>query len=122
MRAKSKRNFILLLALIAVVGFVNNALLGFGIYDATKWLPAITGILLGLALMIEGGIKKVKSYFKGGLTGAEITHIVTAGTGFVVAVGSALMLFGMSIASLQGVFGFANLLAAVMVVIELFVE
>ncbi len=80
---KAKPKFLLILSVVSILGFLAMALEGFGITSFGAVLSGLSFIVVGIGLAIVGGIKKIFSYTKGGLTSIEVTHILSVMLGIV---------------------------------------
>ena len=84
-----KIKFTTYLGLISIAGFVAIFLNALAKIDIGGYVDSMLFLLIGLSLFISGGYKLIFSYFKGGLTPAEISKIVS------VVVGVASMFVGL---------------------------
>ena len=77
-RVKVSESFIVALAVVSIVGFVgivSNSLFGRNINPYTE---SLLMMIIGIGLIIESEIKKLKNLKKQGLTPTNFTHITTA--------------------------------------------
>lgn len=77
-RVKVSESFIVALAIVSIVGFggiVSSNLFG---RDINPYTESLLMIIIGVGLIIESEIKKLKRLKKQGLTPTNFTHLTTA--------------------------------------------
>lgn len=91
--SKVKINFIKILAIISILGFIGIALDSFKIIDLRNEIVGLTFVLVGIGLFIEGNIRSFFKMFRNGLTKSEVSHIMAIVMGFFGILAGMLTIF-----------------------------
>lgn len=123
-RLKAKNPFILILALISLVGFTFSSILFFFEKDLSAWQLPIIQTLLGIGFIFESEIRKTIAQLstKKAKLGKIFGHIITFILGIIILIGGILLLLNVPIAlGLASFLGFANVMAVLVIILEVFV-
>ena len=93
-KVKVSQKFITALAIVSILGFVGIISQSFFGYDASYYIESLLMFIIGIGLIVESKVKKLKSLERG-LTSSNITHLTTVIIG--------------SIAILAGIFSFPQI-------------
>lgn len=121
---KFKSKFVLLLALITILGLLVSALIDFDVFDLTPYSSGIISIILGFGLMLEGNIRTMLGFFRKGtkIELPEVVHIFAAIIGLIVFVVGVLAVVGIAIPTAAlGITGTVKSIAIFVVIAEYFV-
>ena len=121
-KPKISKGFSNILFIVANIGMVSLILKFFGIIDYDQYIVWVTSVLFGLGMIIESQIRMWFKMAKKGLTTIEMAHIVTGVVGVMIFLSGLIGLFKNELpAQLQGIIGFAYIIALIMTWIERFV-
>lgn len=90
MARRQRLGFSTFLAVVSIMGFIAVVLNTWTPIDIGVWVDGLIFIIIGIGLAMVGGLFSIREYFRDGLTGEEVSHIITALLG-VVAVGVGLV-------------------------------
>lgn len=81
-KVKVSQKFVTALAIVSILGFSGIVSQSFFNYDLSYYIESLLMFIIGIGLMLESKIKKLKSLERG-LTSNNITHLTTVVIGFI---------------------------------------
>jgi len=84
-KIKVSQKFITALAIVSILGFAGIISQAFFEYDSGDYIESLLMLIIGLGLIIESKIKKLKSLERG-LTSNNITHLTTVTIGIIAVI------------------------------------
>lgn len=75
-QVRVSQKFVTALAVVSILGFLEIVLMSFFNFDAAKYTESFLMLIIGIGLILEAKVKKLKS-LKRGITSSNFTHLTT---------------------------------------------
>ncbi len=121
-RKKETADFKQYLGIISIIGFAGvfvNSITGLNL---DTWVNGLFFGIMGIALLISGGIKLFFQYFEDGLTGDEISKVITNLIGLASVLTGFSIIFHWDYPVLIGMRTIISLIAIIIIAADLYKE
>jgi hypothetical protein len=122
-KVQVSKRFLAALAILSIIGFVDILSDSFFGFNLDNYMEALLLIIIGIGLIVEIQIKKLKSISRKGLSRDNFTNIITIVIGFVAIVAGifsfpAIRIENPSIFAIKGI---VSLIAIVIILVQTWV-
>jgi len=122
MKNKFTNSFLIVMAVVSIIGFLTIALNSFFGIDIGEFTSPVLLIIFGIAFMIEGQTRFWFKYIKDGrLTSSEFTHLITGIIGIFAVISGFVAFFIKDNPVFLTMQGIIAVIAIIVIVIETFV-
>jgi len=122
-RIKASNKFISILALVSIIGFMSIVSETLFEYDISDYMETLWLLSIGIGLILEGQITRLKYLKEQGLTPTNFAHITTMVVGLISIIAGIFSLPGINIQSsgFIAVKGIVALITIIIIVIQTWV-
>jgi len=122
-QVKVSQKFVLALSVVSIIGFtgiISDTMFGF---DFTNYAEALLMFFIGLGLIVEAKLKKLKSVSHG-LTSNNFTHLTTVTIGFIAVIAGIFSFPGIRIDApgFLAVKGIVSIIAIIIIIVHTWVD
>jgi len=121
-KVKVSQIFVIALSIVSILGFIGIISESFFSFNLGHYTEALLMLIIGIALIIEAKIKKLRSLSRG-FNSTNFTHLVTAIIGFIAIISGILSIPPIRIInpSFLAIKGIISVIAIVVIIIQTWV-
>jgi uncharacterized membrane protein HdeD (DUF308 family) len=118
-KARVSHKFVTALSIVSIIGFGGIVGQAFFDFDTTVYVESLLMFVVGIGLMIEARVKKLRSLSRG-ITSNNITHLTTVIIGFVALIAGIMSFPPINVVNpaFLAIKGIISIIAIVVIVIQ----
>jgi len=121
-KIKVSRGFVTALSIVSILGFLGIIIESFFSFETGDYIEASLMIIIGLALIIEAKVKKLRTLAKG-FNSSNFTHLVTAIIGGIAIVAGIFSIpyIRIETSAFQAIKGILSIIAIIVIAVQTWV-